>query len=63
MKGVTPMYSNLELIILAGVAGLFLGVFVMLVGFKLWIAMVLQPPYTEEDDWPEWSIEVDDESM
>lgn len=54
------MMSNLDLIILAGVAGLFLGVFVMLVGFKLWIAMVLQPPYTEEDDWPEWSIEVDE---
>ena len=57
------MMSNLELIILAGIAGLFLGVFVMLVGFKLWIAMVLQPAYTEDDDWPEWSIEVDDESM
>ena len=55
------MYSNLDLIILAGIAGLFLGVFVMLVGFKLWIAMVLQPPYTEDDDWPEWSIEVDND--
>ena len=56
------MMFSIESIILAGVAGLFLGIFVMLVGFKLYIAMVLQPPYSEPDDWPddEWVIEGDE---
>lgn len=56
------MMFSIESIILAGVAGLFLGIFVMLVGFKLYIAMVLQPPYSEADDWPdtEWVIDGDE---
>ena len=49
-------------IVLVGILGLFLGVFIMLVGFKLYIAMVCQPLYTEEDDFPaaDWCVKGDD---
>ena len=49
-------------IILVGILGLFLGVFISMVGFKLYIAMVCQPPYTEEDDFPaaDWCVKGED---
>ena len=49
-------------IILVGILGLFLGVFIMLIAFKLYIAMVCQPLYTEEDDFPaaDWCIKGDE---
>ncbi len=49
-------------IILVGILGLFLGVFVSMVGFKLYIAMVCQLPYTEEDDFPaaDWCVKGDE---
>ena len=58
------MYSFADLVIMA-VLGRFLGVFIMLIGFKLWVAMQYPTQFVEKDDWPEedWVIgyEVDDE--
>ena len=58
-------FSIVDLIIMA-ILGLFLGVFCMLIGFKLWVYMQYPLQFVEKDDWPEedWVIgyEVDDES-
>ena len=60
------MYSFADLVIIA-VLGLFLGVFIMMIGFKLWLYMQYPKQFSEKDDWPQedWVIgyEVtDDES-
>lgn len=59
------MYDIATLILLVMV-GLFVGILIMLIGFKLWLFMKYMPQYTEPDDWPEedWviGVEVDDES-
>jgi len=58
------MYS-LDQIILVAVAGLFVGIIIMLVGFKLYECMVYPTQFSEPDDWPkeDWVIgyEVNDD--
>ena len=61
------MYEFADLVIMA-ILGLFIGVFSMLIGFKLWTYLQYPQQFTERDDWPEedWVIgyEVnDDESV
>ena len=58
-------YEFADLVIVA-ILGLFLGVFVMLIGFKLWTYLQYPTQFVEKDDWPneDWviGVEVDDES-
>jgi len=58
--------ADISTIILVAVAGLFIGVFAMLIGIKLYICFQYPLQFIEKDDWPEedWVIgyEVDDES-
>ena len=60
------MYYEFADLVIMAILGLFLGVFVMLIGFKLWVYMQYPTQFVEKDDWPEedWviGVEVDDES-
>ena len=54
-------------LVAVAVAGLFLGIFIMLIGIKLYISLEYPQQFSEPDDWPDedWVIgyEVkDDES-
>ena len=56
---------DIATIVLVAIAGLFLGIVIMLIGFKFYMSVQYPMQFSEKDDWPEadWFIgyEVDDE--
>ena len=49
---------DLSTLVAVGVAGLFLGIFIMLIGIKLYISLQYPTQFSEPDDWPDedWVI-------
>ena len=49
---------DLATLVAVGVAGLFFGVFVMLIGIKLYIYLQYPTQFSEKNDWPDedWVI-------
>ena len=56
---------DIATIVLVAIAGLFLGIVIMLIGFKFYMSVQYPLQFVEKDDWPEedWviGVEVDED--